>query len=66
MESRPVNLRLVRKAKARAAARAEANSSAARHGRSRGEKTADAARAARFESRLDGHCMKDRTEDGPE
>ena len=50
-----VNLRRARKAKARNDARREADGNAARFGRSRTEREADAARAALEVRRLDGH-----------
>lgn len=59
MSSDPVNLRRARKAKARAAARAEADTNAALHGRTKGERTAEAADAARRAAHLDHHRLKD-------
>lgn len=49
-----INLRTARKAKARAAAAAGADRNRALHGRTRAQKTADRADAARRERTLDG------------
>ena len=50
-----VNLRNVRKARDRAAKRAEADQNAAKHGRSKTEKLRDAAEADKVRRDLDGH-----------
>ena len=49
-----VNLRQAKKARARAAARVEADAKAARFGRSKAEKAREAAEAARVKAELDG------------
>ncbi len=49
-----VNLRQAKKAKARGAARVEADANAAKFGRSKAEKAREAAEAARAKAELDG------------
>lgn len=56
--SKPVNLRLARKAKARAAKKADADANAARFGRTKPERRADDADATREARRLDGHRIE--------
>lgn len=56
-----VNLRSARKAVARAAARKQAEANAAKFGRTKGERAAEAAQAAKTARELDGH----RREPGP-
>lgn len=51
---KPLSLSKARKARAREAARAEADANAARFGRTKAEKAADRAEAAQREARLDG------------
>lgn len=58
-----VNLRRVRKARARAEARSEADSNAAHHGRSKGERRAKAQEAETAARRHEGHRIE---RDGPE
>ncbi|QXT38436.1 DUF4169 family protein [Gymnodinialimonas ceratoperidinii] len=55
MADRPVNLNRVRKARARDAARRQADENAVKHGRSKEEREAEAARLAMLKKRLDGH-----------
>jgi hypothetical protein len=50
-----INLRSARKAKAREDQRAKADENAAKHGRSKAEKTLVAARMAKENRDLDGH-----------
>ncbi|MEM7489979.1 MAG: DUF4169 family protein [Pseudomonadota bacterium] len=50
-----VNLRQARKARARAAKAAEAHGKAARHGRTKAQKTEEEAVAAKARRDLDGH-----------
>lgn len=57
-----INLRMARKARNRAAARAEADGNAARFGRTKALKALEKARAEKERSRLDGHLLApDRT-----
>ncbi|MCR9148213.1 MAG: DUF4169 family protein [Rhodobacteraceae bacterium] len=51
--SKPVNLNLVRKARARAEGKARAEENAVRFGRSKAEKELDKARAAKAQEQLD-------------
>ena len=55
MSGKVVSLSGARKAKARAEKRALADANAARFGRTKAERLADAARAAKARVRLDGH-----------
>ncbi|MBM2577959.1 DUF4169 family protein [Jannaschia sp. Os4] len=55
MTGKVVNLRAVRKDRARADRRAEGDANAARHGRSRAQKAAEDADRARVERNLDQH-----------
>lgn len=57
--TRPVNLRTVRKQKARAADRAAAKSNATRFGRSKAQKSRDEAGASLARRRLDAHRRDD-------
>jgi chorismate mutase len=57
-----VNLRQMRKAAARAAARAKADQNAALHGRTRAEKQIERARTEKADRDLDGHA-RDRPDD---
>jgi hypothetical protein len=50
-----INLRAVRKAKAKAETRAQADANAAKFGRSKHEKALEAARAEKASRDLDGH-----------
>lgn len=50
-----INLRAVRKAKAKAETRAQADVNAAKFGRSKAERAQEAARAAKAKRDLDGH-----------
>ncbi|SFS11714.1 DUF4169 family protein [Yoonia litorea] len=52
---KPVNLNKVRKAKARAAAKSQADENAVRFGRTKAQKDLDKARAAQAVARLDQH-----------
>jgi len=54
-----VNLRMARKAKARVEAQAEAAAARASHGRTKGEKAAQRAEAARAGRALDGAKLGD-------
>lgn len=54
-----VNLRQVRKDRARSAARAEADANAARYGRSKAERAAQDGDAARQAKHLDAHRRDD-------
>ena len=60
MAATPVNLNRARKARAREEARRKADANAVRHGRTRAERKATEAEAAREARRLEGH----RTDDG--
>ena len=53
--SQPINLNRFRKDKARAEKRARADANAVKHGRTKAEKTAEAAREAKAKRDLDGH-----------
>ncbi|MEM9476126.1 MAG: DUF4169 family protein [Pseudomonadota bacterium] len=53
--TKPINLNRVRKDKARAENRARADANAVKHGRTKAEKQADDARAAKAQRDLDGH-----------
>ncbi len=53
--SNVINLNQVRKTKARAEKRAQADENAVRHGRSKADKALDTARADQDRSRLDAH-----------
>lgn len=55
-----VNLRRVRKQKARAEKSAAGDANAARHGRSAAERAREADEAAQAERRLDGHRLEGR------
>ena len=59
-----VNLRLARKQKARDEARRQGDANAAKHGRSRAQKSVEAADAARAASHLDQHRREDWGRDG--
>ncbi|UAK23732.1 DUF4169 family protein [Sphingomonas nostoxanthinifaciens] len=54
-----VNLRRARKARDRAEAAAHATANRARHGRTKADRSATEAEAARAEQRLDGHRIED-------
>lgn len=60
-----INLRRVRKARGRTAARAEADANAARSGRTKAEREAEARKAEAARRRLDGHEIEEAPEDGP-
>ncbi|RVT84355.1 DUF4169 family protein [Rhodobacteraceae bacterium CCMM004] len=53
--SKPVNLNRVRKDRAREAARRRADANAAKHGRTKAERAADAAGKAAEDARHEGH-----------
>ena len=53
-----VNLSLVRKQKARADKRAEADANAARHGRTKAQKALEKAQADKARRDLDGHAKE--------
>ena len=55
MSDRPVNLNHARKQKAKAEKKARADANAARFGRSKAQKAAEEAGAARTRARLDAH-----------
>lgn len=55
MATSPINLNRVRKERARAEKRANADANAVKHGRSKAERARDAADAAQAARRLDGH-----------
>ncbi|GGL59292.1 DUF4169 family protein [Wenxinia marina] len=59
MTDGPINLNRVRKEKARAERKAQADANAAKFGRSKGERLLDAARAEAAKKRLDGHRFDD-------
>lgn len=52
-----INLRTVRKAKDKAAARAQADANAVKFGRRKGDKALDAARLEKQQRDLDGHVI---------
>ncbi|WP_103096075.1 DUF4169 family protein [Novosphingobium guangzhouense] len=54
-----INLRMARKARARAADKAEAATNRAQHGRTKAEKSATQAEIARIERTLDGARRED-------
>ena len=53
--AKPVNLREARKARERAAARAQGDANAAKFGRSKAERDLEAARAEKARNALDAH-----------
>lgn len=55
-----VNLRMARKAKARAADKLEADAARARHGRTKGERLASEAEVARIDRVVDGAKRENR------
>ncbi|EJL24504.1 DUF4169 family protein [Novosphingobium sp. AP12] len=55
-----VNLRMARKAKARAAGKLEADAARARHGRTKGERLASEAEVARIDRLVDGAKRENR------
>ena len=55
MENKPVNLRQVRKERARAEKRTAAGTNAAKHGRSKAERVLEAARGEKARRMLDQH-----------
>lgn len=57
MPDKPINLRMARKEKSRAAARAQADANAARHGQPKATREAENARSALEIRRLDGHKL---------
>lgn len=59
MADAPINLNKARKVRARADARDRANVNAAKHGRTKAERQAEAAREALAKRRLDGHGPED-------
>ena len=56
---KPINLNKARKARARAEAKARADENAVKFGRTKAERTAEAARAAKAALRHDGHKRGD-------
>lgn len=60
-----INLRRARKARGRTAARAEADANAARWGRTKAAREAEAREAEAARRRLDGHEIEEAPEDGP-
>lgn len=52
-----INLRSVRKAKDKAAARAQADANAVKFGRRKGDKATEAARLAKQQRDLNGHAL---------
>lgn len=59
MADAPINLNKARKVRARTDARDRANVNAAKHGRTKAERQAEAAREALAKRRLDGHGPED-------
>lgn len=59
MTGKVVSLSRLRKARARDEARRQADANAARHGRTKAEKAAEATRARKAEGDLDGHRRDD-------
>lgn len=59
MNEGPINLNRARKARARAEARQQADENALRHGRTKAERLAEAAKKALANKRLDGHARGD-------
>ena len=59
MTGKPINLNKVRKARAKAEAKAKADANAVKFGRTRAERAADEAQAARDTARHDGHKRDD-------
>ncbi len=59
MAAQPINLNKVRKQRARAAKKAQADANAAKHGRNKAEKSLEDARAAKSRRDLDGHSRTD-------
>lgn len=58
MSDRPVNLNQVRKARARAEAKAQADANAAKFGRSKAERLAEALRQQKAREMLDRHRIE--------
>ena len=56
-----INLRVVRKAKEKATARAQADANAVKFGRRKAEKTLEAARIEKSARDLDGHALPPKT-----
>ncbi|OAN75484.1 amidase [Jannaschia sp. EhC01] len=59
MTQKPINLNRVRKARARDAAKQQADENAATHGRSKAERQAEARKKALADKHLDGHARDD-------
>ena len=59
MADKPINLNKARKARARADAKARADENAVKFGRTKGERQADALRAAKAAARHDGNKRGD-------
>lgn len=57
--SKPINLNQARKARARAAAKAQANENALRFGRTAAQKRQENAAKAKADTALDGHKRQD-------
>lgn len=60
--SKIVNLRQVRKSRARDEKRAKAQEAAARHGRSKSERSSQTARTEKSDAHLDGHRLEEEDE----
>ncbi|MXQ07661.1 DUF4169 family protein [Alphaproteobacteria bacterium GH1-50] len=63
MTEKPINLNRVRKARARDAARKEADANAVKFGRTKAERLLDAARTEQARRVLDAHRTEDDEED---
>ncbi|WP_323005501.1 DUF4169 family protein [Pseudorhodobacter sp.] len=61
-----INLRSVKKARIRAALRAQGDANAARFGRSKAERAVETARADKASQTLDGHKRDDTATNGPD
>lgn len=59
MTGTPINLNRARKARARDAAKTQADANAAKHGRTKAERRAEAGHAAKAKRDLDGHKRDD-------
>ncbi len=57
--TQPINLRQARKQRARAERRAEADASAASHGRTKAERILEATRNEKARAKLDQHYIED-------
>ncbi|MBY4892263.1 DUF4169 family protein [Rhodobacteraceae bacterium N5(2021)] len=59
MSTTPINLNRVRKARARDATKKKADENAVKHGRTKADRQAEAARQALVDKRLEGHGRED-------